>query len=261
MQRKAGSLFSTPKTAPWVTIDKEQGVNPAVIAANKAALQAKIDYAAQAGHGSGKHTLVQQVKSVGRQIERSLAVAAPILIGPGLGQKVSVGILHGGSQYAPAKKTALKMAYRTGQYSGAVVQYGATIVASVLGGPLLGGVANKVTGFAKAGGAYLIRKEQYAQGFTQTKPKFDWRGQAIGASSLIGLAAGTVGGEIAGSIGAQIGGEIGTVGGALARNAIIGDAGSSGSPGTVGGSGAAPAGGNVLLIAAVIGLVIWSVAA
>jgi len=185
-------------------------------------------------------SVAKTAKKVGRQVERSASVAMPALMGPGLGQKISVGILHGGSKYATAEKSALKYTYKVGQYSGAVVQYGATIVASALGGPVLGAVANRVTGFAKAGGAYLVRKEQYSQGFTNTRPKMNWREQAYGLSSIVGAAAGSIGGSIGGNIGAQIGSTIGNVGGALAGQAIRSGAGSGsgGSLGYGGGSGA-----------------------
>jgi hypothetical protein len=169
---------------------------------------------------------------VGKQVKRSVAVASPILLGPGLGEKVGVYVSRTAGK--TAKKSTLAGMAKTGRVTGTVVQVVGTAVATYFGGPVAGKAAYAVTGAAKKGGKYVIQKEQYRQGYRTNKPtKPNMLTELIsGIGSILG------GGKVAVAAGGSDGGGSYTDGvGGGGDPGAYGEAGSSGAAGGGGGGG------------------------
>lgn len=168
-------------------------------------------------------------KTIGRQIKRSTAVAAPALLGPGLGEKVGVYVSRTAGK--TAKKSTLKGIQKVGRVGGTVVQVVGTAVATYFGGPVAGKAAYAVTGYAKKGGKYLVQKEMYKEGYKKTKPKRPnlLAELASGIGSILG------GGRVTVSSGG--GGDGGYSDGVAGPGGDAGAYGAAGSSGASGGGG------------------------
>jgi len=193
-------------------------------------------------------------KKVGKQVKRSAAVAAPALLGPGLGEKVGVGIAR--TAGTTAKKSMYQHMGQVSKVSGKVVQVVGTAVASWFGGPVPGAAAYRVTGTMGKFGGQIVKKQQYREGLTHTKPgKMNWAQEGIG---LVGAVAGALAGaKVAGvdpfsGLQNVVMGELrgsGDTGGGAAGS--VGSSGYAGVPGTAGSNDMTP----VIVIGAI--LAIW----
>jgi len=188
------------------------------------------------------------VKKIGKQVKRSTAVAAPALLGPGLGEKVGVYVSRTAGK--TAKKSTLRGMAKVGKVGGTVVQVVGTAVATYFGGPVAGKAAYAVTGYAKKGGAFIVKQEQYKQGYTQTKPTRP----SFVANLVQGVA--SVVGAVLGGGGSVLGGG-GGGGDGVAGGGAPGDYGAPGSSGVYGASGGAgTADGDTLKQAAIVGAIL-----
>jgi hypothetical protein len=193
------------------------------------------------------------VKKIGKQVKRSTAVAAPALLGPGLGEKVGVYVSRTAGK--TAKKSTLKGMAKVGRVGGTVVQVVGTAVATYFGGPVAGKAAYAVTGYAKKGGAFIVKQEQYKQGFKSTKPtRPSFVANVVqGVASVVGALVGGGGGGVGIGGGGGGGGGDGPAG----DYGASGDYGAPGSSGVYGASGGAgTADGDTLKQAAIVGAIL-----
>jgi len=127
---------------------------------------------------------------VGKQIRRSAAVAAPALLGPGLGDKVGI-------ELANKNKSALKNLSRVSNVTGRVVQIAGTIVTTVFAGPIAGSAVYRGTALLRQLSQHETQEAKYRAGMTTTRGhNVVWKKQPV--RIIEGLAAG-VGGAIVGA--------------------------------------------------------------
>jgi hypothetical protein len=133
-------------------------------------------------------------KVVGSQVKRSTIAVAPILLGPGLGEKV--GIMAAGN--GKGSKSALKAMGRVSNVTGRVVQIGATALGTIFGGPIVGAAAYRGTALLRQLNQHQVQEAKYKAGMTTTRGhNVVWKKQPV--RILEGLAAG-VGGAAVGSL-------------------------------------------------------------
>jgi hypothetical protein len=182
-------------------------------------------------------------KKVGKQVKRSAAVAAPAMLGPGLGEKVGLGIARTAGK--TAEKSVLRHMAQVSKVTGKTVQVAGTVVATWFGGPAAGAGAYKLTGAASQFGLANIRRAQYRKGFTNTVPtgyKYGDLGLGLAGAGATFLAGGG-GSMIGGALGGGFGGDVGDAFGDLASpfaglgSAPAGYTGPSGDPGASGAGG------------------------
>jgi hypothetical protein len=195
-------------------------------------------------------------KRAGKAVKRSVAVAAPVLLGPGLGEKAGVAVSRTAGK--TARKSTLAYMGRVSRVTGKVVQVAGTAVATVFGGPAAGAGAYRVSGTMAKLGQYTVKSEQYRAGYTHTKPRrVNWGSEALGLGLAVGAAGAVQAGAELGEWGEQLGGIVGGAArqgeGILTRGALGGSLGGTGGAGYEGQTGA-PGGDDVLiLVAAAIG--------
>ena len=169
--------------------------------------------AKKVGKSVGKTT-----KKVGGQIKRSAAVAAPALLGPGLGTKVAVGLAHG-------NKSALKGAGRVANVTGRGVQIVGTALATYFGGAVAGAAAYRGTALLRQIDQKAIRDARYkAGGVSSSGRTIKWKKHAVRTVSTV--AAAYMG---AGAMAAAAGGKFAT-GGFQSGQSILGKLGGGGQP-------------------------------
>lgn len=126
-------------------------------------------------------------KQVGSQIKRSAAVAAPALLGPGLGDKVGIAL-------ANKNKSALKGLSRVSNVTGRIVQIAGTIVTTVFAGPIAGSAVYRGTALLRQLSQHETQEAKYKAGMTTTRGhNVVWKKQPLriaeGIAAGVGVAA------------------------------------------------------------------------
>jgi hypothetical protein len=134
-------------------------------------------------------------KKVGRQVKRSAAVAAPALLGPGLGEKVGISIA---GTMKKGKASTLKGMARVSNVTGRVVQIAGTALGTIFAGPIAGAAIYRATALQRQLVQHEVQEAKFKAGMTTTRGhNVVWKKQPL--RILEGVAAG-VGAAAVGAI-------------------------------------------------------------